>query len=172
MAGHRGLRPAGAGAGQPGRAGLGYLLAALVVLGGLVFNIGNIAGTALGINAMFGLDVRIGGAISAAVAIAIFLSSRAGRGDGPDRRRARRGDDRDGARTSRSLSARRVGEALRQTVLPETIDFLVITTLIGGTVGGYITYAGAHRLVDSGSPGTEHVREITRARSPASWSPA
>jgi Mn2+/Fe2+ NRAMP family transporter len=55
-----------------------------------------------------------------------------------------------------------VGEALRQTVLPDDVDFLIITTLIGGTVGGYITYAGAHRLVDSGITGPEHVRDITR----------
>ncbi len=35
-----------------------------------------------------------------------------------------------------------VGAALRNAVLPEAIDFLAITTLVGGTVGGYITYAG------------------------------
>lgn len=58
--------------------GAGYFLAALVVMGGLVFNIGNIGGTALGANAMVGLDVKIGGAISAFIAIAIFLSKRAG----------------------------------------------------------------------------------------------
>ena len=58
--------------------GAGYFLAALVVMGGLVFNIGNIGGTALGTNAMFGLDVKIGGAISAVIAIGIFLSKRAG----------------------------------------------------------------------------------------------
>ena len=45
---------------------------------------------------------------------------------------------------------------------PTSVDFLIITTLIGGTVGGYITYAGAHRLVDSGITGPEHVRDITR----------
>ena len=49
--------------------GAGFLLAALDVFGGLVFNIGNVAGTALGLDAMFGLDVRIGGAISALFAI-------------------------------------------------------------------------------------------------------
>ena len=58
--------------------GAGYLLAALDVVGGLVFNIGNIAGTSLGLNAIFGLDVRVGGAISAAVAIGIFLVRQAG----------------------------------------------------------------------------------------------
>jgi len=53
--------------------GSGYVLAALDVLGGLVFNIGNIAGCSLGLDAIFGLDVRLGAAISAAVAIGIFL---------------------------------------------------------------------------------------------------
>ena len=58
--------------------GAGWFLAALVFIGGLVFNIGNIAGTGLGMNAMMGLDPKIGGVISAVVAIAIFLSKRAG----------------------------------------------------------------------------------------------
>ena len=58
--------------------GAGYVLSALDVLGGLVFNIGNIAGCSLGLNAIFGLDVRIGAAVSAVVAIAIFLVRRAG----------------------------------------------------------------------------------------------
>jgi Mn2+/Fe2+ NRAMP family transporter len=48
-------------------------------------------------------------------------------------------------------------------VLPEQVDFLAITTLVGGTVGGYITYAGAHRLVDAGVRGVERVAEISRA---------
>ena len=38
----------------------------------------------------------------------------------------------------------------------------MITTLIGGTVGGYIVYAGAHRLLDTGVQGPERVRDITR----------
>lgn len=54
------------------------------------------------------------------------------------------------------------GEALKQTVLPDKVEFLIITTLIGGTVGGYITYAGAHRIVDSGITGPERVAEISR----------
>jgi Mn2+/Fe2+ NRAMP family transporter len=55
-----------------------------------------------------------------------------------------------------------VGRALRNTVLPDEVSFLAITTLIGGTIGGYIVYAGAHRLLDSGVSGPEHVRNITR----------
>jgi Mn2+/Fe2+ NRAMP family transporter len=41
--------------------GAGYLLAALVVLGGLIFNIGNVAGSGLGTDAMFGMEPRVGG---------------------------------------------------------------------------------------------------------------
>jgi Mn2+/Fe2+ NRAMP family transporter len=55
-----------------------------------------------------------------------------------------------------------VGEALKQTVWPDTVDLAAITTIIGGTVGGYITYSGAHRLLDSGTTGPEHIREVTR----------
>jgi Mn2+/Fe2+ NRAMP family transporter len=55
-----------------------------------------------------------------------------------------------------------VGEALQQTVLPDSVDFLAITTLIGGTVGGYIAYAGAHRLIDAGVTGPENTRQIAR----------
>ena len=58
--------------------GAGFLLAALDVFGGIVFNIGNIAGCSLGLEALFGLDVRVGGVISAVVAIGVFLVRRAG----------------------------------------------------------------------------------------------
>jgi Mn2+/Fe2+ NRAMP family transporter len=56
-----------------------------------------------------------------------------------------------------------VGDAAVQAVAPETFQFLAVTTLIGGTVGGYIVYAGAHRLVDNGVRGRGQVREITRS---------
>jgi Mn2+/Fe2+ NRAMP family transporter len=142
--------------------GIGYLLAALVVLGGLVFNIGNVGGTGLGVNAMLGLDAKIGGAVSAAIAIAIFLSKRAG--VALDRIVVVLGAVMIVMTAWVAIvSGPPVGDALRQTVLPDQIDFLVITTLIGGTVGGYITYAGAHRLLDSGLTGPEHVRAITRS---------
>ena len=58
--------------------GLGWVMAGLLLAGGLVFNVGNISGTGLGTDAMFGLSPRIGGALSAAIAIGIFLSKRAG----------------------------------------------------------------------------------------------
>ncbi|MFC4004230.1 NRAMP family divalent metal transporter [Prauserella oleivorans] len=141
--------------------GVGYVMAALVVLGGLVFNIGNVAGTSLGMDALFGLDVKIGGTISAVIAIAIFLSRRAG--IAMDRLVVVLGVVMIGLTTYVAIvSGPPVGEALRQAVLPDTIDFLVITTLVGGTVGGYITYAGAHRLVDSGGTGPEQVARVSR----------
>jgi Mn2+/Fe2+ NRAMP family transporter len=141
--------------------GAGHLLAVLVVLGGLVFNIGNIGGTALGMNAMLGLDVKVGGAISAAVAIAVFLSRRAG--VAMDRIVVVLGIVMIVMVLYVAIvSDPPVGDALRQSVLPDDVDFLVMTTLIGGTVGGYITYAGAHRLVDSGITGPEHVSAISR----------
>ena len=141
--------------------GAGYVLAVLVVMGGLVFNIGNIGGTALGMNAMFGMDVKLGGAISAVVAIAVFLSRRAG--VAMDRIVVVLGVLMIGMVLYTALvSQPPVGEALRQSVMPDEVSFLIITTLIGGTVGGYITYAGAHRLVDSGITGADHVRMISR----------
>jgi Mn2+/Fe2+ NRAMP family transporter len=141
--------------------GAGYVLAALVVLGGLVFNIGNIGGTALGMNAMFGMDVKLGGTISALVAIAVFLSKRAG--VAMDRIVVVLGVVMIAmVLYTATISGPPVGEALKQSVLPDEISFLIITTLIGGTVGGYITYAGAHRLVDSGITGPEHVATISR----------
>ncbi len=58
--------------------GSGFALAALDVFGGLIFNIGNIAGTSLGLEALFGLDVKVGGCISALIAVGVFLVRRAG----------------------------------------------------------------------------------------------
>ena len=58
--------------------GLGVAMAVLLVLGGLVFNVGNISGAGLGTDAMFGMDPRLGGALSALLAIGIFMSRRAG----------------------------------------------------------------------------------------------
>jgi Mn2+/Fe2+ NRAMP family transporter len=141
--------------------GAGHLLAVLVVLGGLVFNIGNVAGSGLGLNAALGLDPKLGGAISAALAVVIFAVKRAGLA--MDRLLIVLGLLMIGLTVYVAVvSGPPVGEALKQTVLPATVDFAAITTIIGGTVGGYITYSGAHRLLDSGTTGPEHVREVTR----------
>ncbi|WP_411732581.1 NRAMP family divalent metal transporter [Paeniglutamicibacter sp.] len=142
--------------------GIGWALAALVFIGGMVFNIGNIAGTGLGMNAMMGLDPKIGGIISAVVAILIFLSKRAGMA--LDKIVVMLGAIMILLMLYVAIvAAPPVGEALKNAVLPENINFLIITTLIGGTVGGYITYAGAHRMLDSGAAGIENVKDITNA---------
>ncbi|TGS09399.1 divalent metal cation transporter, partial [Mesorhizobium sp. M4B.F.Ca.ET.190.01.1.1] len=108
------------------------------------------------------LDPKIGGAIGALAAIGIFLSRRAGIAM-----------DRVvfvAAFVKLALivyaayvSGPPVAEAFRQTFLPDTIDFVTITTIVGGTVGGYITYAGAHRLLDKGMVGIENINAVNRA---------
>ena len=58
--------------------GAGYFLAALIVMGGLAFNIGNVGGAGLGLNSMFGLAPETGAIISGIIAILIFLRKEAG----------------------------------------------------------------------------------------------
>lgn len=141
--------------------GLGWVLAGFVFFGGAIFNIGNIAGAGLGLNAMLGIDARIGGVIAAAIAVFIFLSRRAGMA--LDRLVAVLGAVMILLMLYVAIvSQPPVGEALKNTVAPGEIDFFVITTIIGGTVGGYITFAGAHRLIDAGFSGVERVKDITR----------
>jgi Mn2+/Fe2+ NRAMP family transporter len=142
--------------------GSGYLLAVLVIVGGLFFNIGNIAGAGLGLNALLGTDPKIGGALAALVAIFIFISKRAG--IAMDRVVL-------GAGIVKLIlvvyaciaAAPPVGAAFHQTFAPSHIDFATITTIVGGTVGGYITYAGAHRLLDKGAVGPENLAAANRA---------
>ncbi|CRL63581.1 NRAMP family divalent metal transporter [Proteus vulgaris] len=142
--------------------GSGYLLAILVIFGGLVFNVGNIAGAGLGLNAMVGLDPKWGGILSALLAIYIFSS-----------RKASNFIDRMIIILGMVMilltvfvmfaSNPPIGEALRQTVLPDSINFATITTIVGGTVGGYICYAGAHRLLDKGTTGIENIEAVSSA---------
>lgn len=142
--------------------GLGWVLAAFVFIGGMIFNIGNIGGTGLGLDSMMGVDPLLGGALSAVIAILIFLSKRAG--VALDRIVVILGAVMILLMLYVAIvSAPPVGEAMKNTVLPEEVDFLVITTIIGGTVGGYITFAGAHRLIDSGIKGPEHIKTITQS---------
>ncbi|MCB1025607.1 MAG: divalent metal cation transporter [Acidobacteria bacterium] len=142
--------------------GSGYLLAALIVFGGLAFNIGNIAGAGLGLEVLFGLDPKYGAVISAFIGIGIFLFKDAGK--------------------AMDLFVKilgfvmlalivyvvfvsnpPIGQAIHRTILPETINAFAIVTLVGGTVGGYITFAGAHRLIDAGISGVGSLKEINTA---------
>ncbi|MFB1097474.1 NRAMP family divalent metal transporter [Terribacillus sp. JSM ZJ617] len=142
--------------------GLGYFLAFAVALGGLAFNIGNVGGAGLGLNVLFGIDTIIGAIITGIIAIGIFLSKEAGAAMD---------------QIARILglimilltlyvafrSEPPVGEAVLRTFAPEQIDVFAIITLVGGTVGGYITFAGGHRLLDAGISGKESLRQVTQS---------
>lgn len=139
--------------------GGGWVVAVLLVFGGFAFNIGNLSGATLGINAALGVDARLGAILSAATAITIFLSRRAG--VAMDRLVVFLGVVMAGMMlyvTVKSQSP--VGEAMRQAVLPERVDIFIIMTIVGTTVGGYVTYAGAHRLLDAGVNGTQQLTRI------------
>lgn len=142
--------------------GLGYVVALLVVAGGLAFNIGNIGGCGLGLNVLFGISPIMGAAISAVIAVFIFLSKEAGRA--MDRFTQIAGV----CILLLTLyvaitSGPPVGEAVQKSIMPDTIDIMSIVTLVGGTVGGYITFAGGHRLLDAGITGKEAIPEVTRS---------
>lgn len=142
--------------------GLGWVVAFLIVIGGLAFNIGNIAGAGLGMEVLFGLDPRLGAVISAVIGIAIFVCKEAGKA--MDKFTQIAGV----AMILLTLyvvisSNPPVGQAIAHAVMPDTIDFQAIITIIGGTVGGYITFSGGHRLLDAGISGPSHIKDITRA---------
>jgi Mn2+/Fe2+ NRAMP family transporter len=140
--------------------GLGTALALLVALGGLAFNIGNLAGAGLGLQVVFGLPVATGAVISAAIAIALFLVKEAGAA--MDRFAMLLGLILVGLTWYVAFaSSPPIGEAFRSSFMPARIDILAIVTIVGGTVGGYITFAGAHRLVDAGVRGEESVGKVT-----------
>ena len=142
--------------------GLGFFLAALIAFGGLIFNIGNMAGCGLGIQVLTGLDVKTGAVVSAVIALGIFWYKEAGKlMDGFTKFL---GFIMIGLTVYIAISSHPpIAEALYRTVWPEKIDVMKIVTLVGGTVGGYISFAGAHRLLDAGIKGKENIPLVTRS---------
>jgi Mn2+/Fe2+ NRAMP family transporter len=141
--------------------GLGYVLAFLIVLGGLAFNIGNIAGAGLGANVIFGVTPEMGALFSAVIAVAIFVVREAGKL--MDRFAQIMGFLMIALTLYVLFTANPpVGEAVVKSFVPDTIDMLAIVTLVGGTVGGYITFAGGHRLLDAGVKGVQALPQVTR----------
>ncbi|MHA4846368.1 NRAMP family divalent metal transporter [Flavitalea antarctica] len=142
--------------------GLGYALALLIVFGGFAFNIGNIAGAGLGLNVLFGIDTSTGAIISCVIGIAIFVFKEAGRAMDL---------------ATKILGLLMIGlilyvawqsrppylQAIRETFIPVKTDLQAILILVGGTVGGYITFAGAHRLIDAGIKGQAHIAEVSKS---------
>jgi Mn2+/Fe2+ NRAMP family transporter len=146
--------------------GAGTALTIAVVLGGLAFNTGNLAGAGLGINVLTGLSTKEGAAISLFIVIGAFVSKNTLRW--------------------MDLMAKILGtvmilltvyvvfvakpplmEALLKTFAPDKTDFGTIMTIVGGTVGGYITFAGGHRLLDSGIAGKTFLPQVNRSAASA-----
>ncbi|MDF2516971.1 MAG: hypothetical protein K0R59_2267 [Sphingobacterium sp.] len=142
--------------------GLGGFISLLIILGGLAFNIGNVAGAGLGLEALFGMNVVTGACISALIAIAVFINRQIGKA-------MDRFTQLMGAIMILAFiyitwtSSPPMGEAALRTVAPVKIDFVSIITLVGGTVGGYITFAGGHRLIDAGVKGFEAMPTVNRS---------
>ncbi len=145
--------------------GLGYVVSFMVALGGLVFNIGNVGGGGLGFNTLLGLNTKVGCALAGIIAIAVFLIK-----------------DAKAAMDNLAkilggimiivifviiiLVKPPIGDALINTFVPSAgVSNLVpaIITLLGGTVGGYITFSGAHRLIDAGITGKKNLKEINKS---------
>ena len=145
--------------------GLGYVLAALIVIGGLVFNIGNVGGGALGFNALLGIPTKVGIILSGIIAILVFVV-----------KNAKAAMDRVAKILGGVMIAvilvmifivkPPVGDALKNTFVPSAPFSNLspaILTLLGGTVGGYITFAGAHRLIDAGVTGEKALDQVKKS---------
>lgn len=145
--------------------GLGYVIAFLVVAGGLVFNIGNVGGGALGFNTLLGIPTTYGCFLAGAIAICVFLYKNAL--DAMDTLTKILGGIMIVVIFVVILIVKPpVGMAVKETFVPTApMDsiFPAILTLLGGTVGGYITFAGAHRLIDAGIIKEENLKEITKS---------
>ncbi len=142
--------------------GLGVLLSVLIGFGGLVFNIGNIGGCGLGLHALASVDTSVAAVISCLLTLAIFWYKEAGRL--MDNFTKVLGILMILLTVYMAIISRPpVAEALYRTVIPEKIDVLKIITLVGGTVGGYISFAGAHRLLDAGIHGESALPQVTRS---------
>ena len=139
--------------------GLGVFLAIIVAIGGLAFNVGNVGGVALGFNAMIGLPEKVGAVVAGCLGIIIFLNKN--------------------AKTIMDKVATVLAAVILITVLVVAVIskppmgevakgavsfgkfptmFVALTTLLGGSCGGYIPFSGAHRLVDAGVEGAGNFR--------------
>lgn len=141
--------------------GSGYVLAILVCLGGLAFNIGNVAGAGMGLEVLADLDIRYGVIISVVIALFIFWYKEAGK--------------------AVDIFVKVLGvmmlvltlyiavksdppliATLHHTLIPQVIDTTAIIILVGGTVGGYISFAGVHRLLEAGIGGEAHLSSVSK----------
>ncbi|MEJ7766767.1 MAG: divalent metal cation transporter, partial [Chitinophagaceae bacterium] len=142
--------------------GLGYLLSFLVVAGGIAFNIGNVAGAGLGINVLTGIDILPGAIISAFIALVIFWFREAGKA--MDLLSKILGFVMIGLTLYVAISSGPpLLDAVHHSFFPSVIDTTAIVTLVGGTVGGYISFAGAHRLLDANIKGVASLPQVSKS---------
>jgi Mn2+/Fe2+ NRAMP family transporter len=142
--------------------GFGYLVTAVILVGSFIFNIGNLSGCALGLDVLLNLPQTWGIVLSAAVGVALFLAPAMLTGVDWFSKVLGAGMI---LMTLYVVIATRppLGEALVRAVVPDRIQVGSIVTLIGGTIGGYIMFSGAHRLLDGGVSGIEQLSAITEA---------
>ncbi len=142
--------------------GLGWLVTAVIVIGSFIFNVGNLGGCALGLDALFGLQQDVGIVLSGLLAIGLFMLPQMLKGVDWFSKLLGAGMI---LITLYVVFATRppVGEAALRAVAPATVDVTIIVTLIGGTIGGYIMFSGAHRLLDGGIEGPESAPLAMRA---------
>lgn len=144
--------------------GLGYLVSFLIVLGGFAFNIGNIAGCGLGINVLSGLSFEAGACISGVIALILFWSREIG--SMLDRFTKTLGILKISLALFIAWAANPpLAAAIEHTFIPEEISMIAIVTIVGGTVGGYLTFSGAHRLIDAGISGQENLNKVDSSAS-------
>ena len=144
--------------------GLGSILSLLVVLGGFAFNIGNIAGCGLALNILTGISFAKGAIISGIIAIIIFWLQEVGKM--LDQLTKFLGIFKIGLTLIIVYAAHPpILDAVHHSFVPEKISWIAIVTIVGGTVGGYITFSGAHRLIDAGISGPEQIGFVTKSAS-------
>jgi len=142
--------------------GAGYFLTVLIVLGGVAFNIGNIAGAGLGFQVLFGWSVQTGAIVSCLIASIIFVVREAGRA--MDAFAKLLGFVMIALTLYVAFNANPpMAEAAFKTAWPDKVSELIILTIVGGTVGGYISFAGAHRLLDAGISGEENLMKVSKS---------
>ncbi len=142
--------------------GLGYFITGLIVVGGLAFNIGNIGGSGLGLEVLTGLNPKLGAVISCFLALFIFWMKEAG--DLLDRFTKILGLVMMALTLFIALSSNPpVYEAITHSFMPSVFSAKSVVTLVGGTVGGYICFAGGHRLLDAGYSGTASLGDTNRS---------
>ncbi|MFN3589052.1 MAG: NRAMP family divalent metal transporter [Spirosomataceae bacterium] len=133
----------------------GTVLALLVSFGGIAFNIGNLAGAALGLSLVFpSLSLIQAACISGSIAVFVFYQPF-----------LKSGLDFFTVLMGLLLICLLLvavfyvdfspQKVVQFTVFPTRFDPIITLTLVGGTVGGYISFAGAHRLIDQGIVGEE-----------------